>query len=123
MSKNAKDSLLSIGSAFCSLGAILATSCCIVPIVLVNLGLGGAWVANLAELKPYRIYFIAVSVVFAGIGLLIYIRNLMQPCDVCEPKSSFKKVGVPLILLISVLLIALAILLPSVEPYILRMLR
>jgi len=123
MSKKAKDSLLSIGSAFSSLGAILATSCCIVPIVLVNLGLGGAWVANLAELKPYRMYFIAVAVVFAGIGLFIYIRNLMQPCDACEPKSFFKKIGVPLILSISVLLIALALLLPSVEPYILRMMR
>ncbi len=49
-------------------GAILASSCCIVPFVLLSLGVGGAWIGNLAALEPWKPYFIAVSVIFLGLG-------------------------------------------------------
>jgi len=32
------------------LAAVLASTCCLGPLVLVSLGLGGAWVANLTVL-------------------------------------------------------------------------
>ena len=53
------------GSVF---GAILASSCCIAPLVLLTLGVSGAWISNLTALEPYKPYFIAVTLVFLGLG-------------------------------------------------------
>jgi mercuric ion transport protein len=39
------------------LGALAASSCCIVPLALFTLGVGGAWIGNLAALEPYQPYF------------------------------------------------------------------
>ena len=41
------------------LAAILASTCCLGPLVLVALGLSGAWIGNLTLLEPYRPFFIA----------------------------------------------------------------
>ena len=46
------------------IAAIAASLCCVGPLVLVMLGIGGAWVANLTVLEPFRPYFLAVAVVF-----------------------------------------------------------
>ena len=43
------------------LGAIGASSCCIVPLVLFSLGAGGVWIGNLTALAPYQPIFIAVT--------------------------------------------------------------
>ena len=63
------------------LAAILASTCCLGPLVLVGLGLSGAWIGNLTLLEPYRPLFIAGSLValfFAG-------RGLFRPAHACEP--------------------------------------
>lgn len=44
--------------------AIAASLCCIGPLALVMLGAGGAWVANLAVLGPFRPFFLGVAVIF-----------------------------------------------------------
>ncbi|MCA1652634.1 MAG: mercuric transporter MerT family protein [Sphingomicrobium sp.] len=49
-------------------GAILASSCCILPLVLVLLGVSGAWIGNLTALEPYKYYFSAVALIFIGLG-------------------------------------------------------
>ena len=36
------------------LGAVLASACCIVPLVLATLGISGAWIGNLTALEPYK---------------------------------------------------------------------
>ena len=36
------------------LGALAASSCCIVPLVLFSIGIGGAWIGNLTALAPYK---------------------------------------------------------------------
>jgi hypothetical protein len=41
------------------LGALAASSCCILPLVLFGLGVSGAWIGNLTRLAPYQLYFIA----------------------------------------------------------------
>jgi mercuric ion transport protein len=45
-----------------SLGALAAFSCCIVPLVLFSLGIGGAWIGNLTALAPYKPRFVAGTV-------------------------------------------------------------
>ena len=50
------------------LGALAASSCCIVPLVLFGLGVSGAWIGNLTQLAPYQPYFIAATVACLGGG-------------------------------------------------------
>jgi len=61
--------------------AILASTCCLGPLVLVALGLSGAWIGNLTRLEPYRPFFIAgalVALFFAG-------RRIFRPAQACQP--------------------------------------
>jgi len=63
------------------LAAILASTCCLGPLVLVALGLSGAWIGNLTLLEPYRPLFIGgalVALFFAG-------RRIFRPAQACEP--------------------------------------
>jgi mercuric ion transport protein len=63
------------------LAAILASTCCLGPLVLVALGLSGAWIGNLTQLEPYRPFFIACALValfFAG-------RRIFRPAQDCQP--------------------------------------
>ena len=56
-------------------GAILASSCCIAPLVLVTLGVSGAWIGNLTALEPYKWYFVAVTLGFLAAGFWhVYFR-------------------------------------------------
>jgi copper chaperone CopZ len=42
--------------------AVAASACCTVPLLLVSLGVGGAWVGSLTAFEPYRPLFIALTV-------------------------------------------------------------
>ena len=50
------------------IGALLASSCCIAPLLLLTLGVSGAWMGNLTALAPYQIYFITATLLFLGAG-------------------------------------------------------
>ena len=45
------------------IAAVAASLCCVGPLVLVMLGVGGAWVANLAVLEPFRPGFLGAAVI------------------------------------------------------------
>jgi mercuric ion transport protein len=49
-----------------ALAAIGASLCCVVPLVLVSLGIGGAWLANLTALEPYRLWFAGLALAALG---------------------------------------------------------
>jgi mercuric ion transport protein len=61
--------------------AVLASACCLGPLVLVSIGLGGAWVANLTALEPYRPVFIAVALA----ALVLAFRHVYRPVEQCKP--------------------------------------
>ena len=66
------------------LGALAATSCCILPLVLFSLGISGAWIANFTALAPYKIYFAAGTLALLGYGyFLVYVK----PKQVCADGS------------------------------------
>lgn len=66
------------------LGAILASACCIGPLVLLTLGISGAWIANLTALEPYKPIFAVIALGFIAAGFRqVYFR---KP-TVCEPGS------------------------------------
>jgi len=57
------------------IGALVASSCCIGPIVLLLLGVSGAWISNLTALEPYKLAFALVSIGFIGLGFRqVYFR-------------------------------------------------
>ncbi|MBT3306263.1 MAG: mercury transporter MerT [Alphaproteobacteria bacterium] len=64
------------------LGALAASSCCILPLVLFSLGAGGAWIGNLTALAPYQPFFVAVTVCFLGAGFYMVYRK--PKLDACE---------------------------------------
>lgn len=66
------------------LAAIGASVCCVGPLVLLTLGIGGAWIANLTALEPLRPLFIAATLLFLG---LAFRRLYLQP-EVCEPGAA-----------------------------------
>jgi mercuric ion transport protein len=45
------------------LAAILGSACCIGPLLLVSVGLGGAWVSNLQMLEPLKPVFLSVALI------------------------------------------------------------
>lgn len=63
------------------LAAILASTCCLGPLVLVMLGISGAWIANLTALEPYRPLFLGA----AAIALLFAYRRIFRPAAACAP--------------------------------------
>jgi mercuric ion transport protein len=63
------------------LAAILASTCCLGPLVLVALGLSGAWIGNLTRLEPYRPFFIACALV----ALFFSGRQIFRPAQACQP--------------------------------------
>lgn len=51
------------------LAAILASTCCLGPLVLIALGFSGAWIGNLTVLEPYRPFFHRRGIVGAVLRL------------------------------------------------------
>lgn len=62
------------------IAGVLSFACCIGPLVLVGLGLGGAWAGNLTLLEPLRpMFLIVAALVFA------YRKIFLAPASSCEP--------------------------------------
>lgn len=57
------------------LGALAASSCCIIPLILFSLGVSGAWVGNLTALAPYKPIFITITFGFLGYGYWMVYRK------------------------------------------------
>ncbi|MEI4196577.1 mercuric transporter MerT family protein [Roseovarius sp. E0-M6] len=66
------------------LGAFLASACCVGPLVLLTIGISGAWIGNLTALEPYKPIFAVIAFGFIAAGFRqVYFR---KP-TVCEPGS------------------------------------
>jgi mercuric ion transport protein len=68
------------------LGALAASSCCILPLALFGLGVSGVWIGNLTQLAPYQPYFMAATIVFLGAGYGLVYRSSKFACadgDTC----------------------------------------
>ena len=63
------------------LAAILASTCCLGPLVLVALGFSGAWIGNLTVLEPYRPIFIGAALV----AMFFAWRRIYRPAQACKP--------------------------------------
>ena len=95
------------------LGALAAASCCIFPLVLFALGIGGAWIGNLTALAPYQPIFIAATLIFLGPGYdLVYRRRGAACADGKCRARLLPRRGVKLALWAATALVASAIAFP-----------
>lgn len=61
--------------------AILASTCCLGPLVLLTLGVSGAWISQLTLLEPYQPLFISAAIV----ALFFAYRRIWRPATDCAP--------------------------------------
>lgn len=64
------------------LGAVLLSSCCIAPLVLITLGASGAWIGQLTAMKAYQPVFLLFTTGFLGYGFWrVYGKSNQQCAD------------------------------------------
>jgi mercuric ion transport protein len=63
------------------IGAVLASSCCIGPLLLISLGASGAWIGNLSALKAYQPFFVTLTLAFLGFGFWRVYGKSKQSCE------------------------------------------
>jgi mercuric ion transport protein len=66
------------------LGALAASSCCILPLLLFGLGVSGAWIGNFTRLAPYQPCFVAVTLLFLGYGYWLVYRSSKLAATDCQ---------------------------------------
>ncbi len=66
------------------LAGIGASVCCVGPLLLLALGVSGAWIGNLTALEPYRPFFIGLTLLFLGLAF----RKLYVVPQDCAPDTS-----------------------------------
>lgn len=98
--------------------AVAASLCCIGPLVLVMLGIGGAWAANLAVLEPFRPYFLGAAIIFLFLAWKkIYLAPAAAACtpgSLCAIPQTNRIYKA--LFWIVVTLVALALLFPYIAP-------
>lgn len=65
--------------------ALAASVCCVGPLLLVMLGIGGARVGNLTALEPFRPYLIGLTLLL--LGYAFYKIYSKPKAEACAPSS------------------------------------
>lgn len=63
------------------IGALLASTCCVAPLLLITLGASGAWIGQLTSLKAYQPLWIALTFACLGYGFWLVYGNPKPACD------------------------------------------
>ena len=67
-----------------AVSALGASTCCVLPLALVSMGIGGAWIAQLRALERFQWVFIALAL--AAFSYAFY-RLYLRPVS-CEPGTA-----------------------------------
>ena len=81
-SVHAKTRLALAGGLLAGIGA---SACCVGPLLLLSLGIGGAWIGHLTALEPYRPLFIALTVLSFS---LAFRRLYLAPKTSCAGENA-----------------------------------
>jgi mercuric ion transport protein len=98
------------------LGALAASSCCLVPLALFGLGIGGAWIGYLTPLAPYQPYLLGIAAVCVGLGYWLRHRSMAECAqdEICARARPSRIVTVGFV--VAGLLIAAVLALDSLAP-------
>jgi mercuric ion transport protein len=103
------------------LGALAASSCCILPLVLFSVGVSGAWIGQFAKLAPYQPIFVTVTLACLGAGAWLVHRASKAACtggELCARPLPLRLVRSALVL--AALLVAVAVAFDLLGPLLLN---
>jgi mercuric ion transport protein len=85
-----RSNALLVGGIFAAIGASI---CCVGPLVLLALGVGGAWIGSLTALEPYRPFFIGLTLLFLAFAFyrLYLARAACSPESACANPRTLKR--------------------------------
>ncbi len=110
--------------AITGLGALAASSCCVLPVVLGGLGAGAGVFTVLGALAPLRTPLMLVSVLAVIVGWFFYARRQQAACGPDEACPAPRRSPAALVLLsLATLLITAAAAWGYFEPILIKMLR
>lgn len=92
-----KVKLATVGAVLASLG--ICAACCLLPAVLIVLGVAGSFVGALDSLAPYKWIFIAITAVLLGYGFHAVYWKPRKTCAAgasCETCGSSRSVRIAL---------------------------
>ena len=96
------------------LGAIAASSCCILPLAFVTLGVSGAWIGNLTALTPYQPYILAVTTAVLGYGFYAVYWRARRACPSKTCERPLPRRAVKVGLWLGAMLIGVALVFPRI---------
>ena len=99
--------------------ALAASSCCLLPLALFTLGVGGAWTGRLTRLAPYQPIFLGISGILLATGWWRMSRTARAACrdgSFCARPDASRLARAAL--WVAVILVILAVLFPyAVRPF------
>jgi mercuric ion transport protein len=115
--RSSRGSLLAVGGLF---GALAASSCCVLPLVLFSLGISGAWLGNLTALAPYQWIFVTITIAFLAAGFhFVYRRPTVDCADGAACARPLPSRLVKIALWVATALVAAALMFPFITPVLL----
>ena len=104
------------------LGAIVASTCSVLPVFLLALGISGSWIGSLRSLAPYKPFFVMISLVFIGTGFwMVYFKPQISIPSVQSTSCyrPFSEKTIKIMLWFSVIIILIVFLIPYIAPFLL----
>ncbi len=97
----------------------ICAACCLLPFVLLSLGIAGAWVSALDYLTPYKWIFIVVTAALLGYGFYaVYWKRTCAAGSGCKTCRSNRSIRIAL--WVGTILAVGGIAFEQVEPYLVR---
>lgn len=100
-----------------AIATLLASTCCLGPLVLLSLGFSGAWIGKLTVLEPYQPLFIGAALIalfFAG-------KRIWRPVAQCAPGEFCAlprvRLGYQILFVGVCVLLLAALLVPLIAPW------
>lgn len=79
------------------IGALAASTCCVLPLAFVSAGISGAWIGTLTRMAPYQPIFLAIAAGCVATGFwLVYARKRVtcaEPACGAEASRRFTKIA------------------------------
>ena len=124
VSRTLAGGLLAAFGAVTGIGAVLASSCCVVPLLLSSLGAGAGLFSVLEVLVPWRTPLLVGSALAIAGGWVVWWRK--QPVT-CEPNSVCATPGrsraLMAALMVASLIVVTATIWDDLEPLLLKLMR
>lgn len=96
------------------LGAVAASSCCLLPFLLVSVGVSGAWIGNLTALAAYQPYIALITLTALGYGFYSVYWRTQQVCEDEACERPLPRPAVKVGLWLGTMLILSALLFPRI---------